>query len=215
MNAGESCLIQMCFCCKLKLAFIWTRCSPSHISISAVILNLCCYSACLIPKKITLIEEFSLCVTFSNEARGACCPTCALRILPPVWTLRKNLTLVWTKWGTLAKCWGNRPLLEAAGTGCCCFVWCYIQKTTKWIWAVLGLLGPVHTGRGVQHAHTNYGAHYSQWECSHSLQATSKGLHANLHAQVLSRPVWTGPDVLRFWGESDVGVSFARYLMRQ
>ncbi len=41
----------------------------------------------------------------------------------------------------------------------------------------------------LQHAHANYGIHYGQWECSHSLQATSKGLRAN----VLTRPVWTGP----------------------
>ncbi len=40
-----------------------------------------------------------------------------------------------------------------------------------------------------QHAHATYGTHCGQWEHSHSLQATSKGLHAN----VLTRPVWTGP----------------------
>ena len=40
-----------------------------------------------------------------------------------------------------------------------------------------------------QHVQANYGTHCGQWECSHSLQATSKDLHAN----VLTRPVWTGP----------------------
>ncbi len=57
------------------------------------------------------------------------------------------------------------------------------------------LVGP-HSHRmrsTLQHAHTNYGTHCSQWECSHRLQATSKGLHANLHANVLTRPVWMGP----------------------
>ncbi len=34
-------------------------------------------------------------------------------------------------------------------------------------------LGPVHTGT-LHHAHANYGTHCGQWECSHSLQATSK-----------------------------------------
>ena len=42
-------------------------------------------------------------------------------------------------------------------------------------------------------ARANYGTHCGQWECSQSLQATSKGLHTNLHANVLTRAVWTGP----------------------
>ncbi len=45
----------------------------------------------------------------------------------------------------------------------------------------------------LQHAHANYGTHCSEWECSHRLHATSKGLHANLRANLLTRPVWTGP----------------------
>ncbi len=40
-----------------------------------------------------------------------------------------------------------------------------------------------------QQAGANNGTHCGQWECSHSFQATSKGLHANL----LAHPVWTGP----------------------
>ncbi len=46
-----------------------------------------------------------------------------------------------------------------------------------------------------QNAHANYGTHCSQWECSHRLQATSKGLHANLCANLFRRPVWTGPNL--------------------
>ncbi len=44
-----------------------------------------------------------------------------------------------------------------------------------------------------QQAYQNFGTHNSQWECSYSLQATSKDLHTNLHANLLTRPVWTGP----------------------
>ena len=44
-----------------------------------------------------------------------------------------------------------------------------------------------------QQAYANYGTHCGQWECSHRLQATSKSLLANLHANLLMRPVWTGP----------------------
>ena len=40
--------------------------------------------------------------------------------------------------------------------------------------------------------HANYGTHRGQWDRSHSLQATSKGLHPNLHANLLTRPVWMG-----------------------
>ncbi len=36
-----------------------------------------------------------------------------------------------------------------------------------------------------QQANANYKTHFGQWECSHRLQATSKGLHTNL----LARPV--------------------------
>ena len=32
----------------------------------------------------------------------------------------------------------------------------------------------------LQQARANYGTHCSKWECSHRLQTTSKGLHANL-----------------------------------
>ena len=45
----------------------------------------------------------------------------------------------------------------------------------------------------LQNTHLNYGTHCSKWECSHRLQATSKGLHANLCANLLMHPVWTGP----------------------
>ena len=45
----------------------------------------------------------------------------------------------------------------------------------------------------LQHVHANYGTHCGQWECLHSLQATSKGLHTNLRANVLTHPVWTDP----------------------
>ncbi len=43
-------------------------------------------------------------------------------------------------------------------------------------------LGPVHTRRGVLRKwhHANNGTYCSQWEYSHSQQATSKGLSANL-----------------------------------
>ena len=44
-----------------------------------------------------------------------------------------------------------------------------------------------------QPAYTNFLTHYHQWDCSHRLQATSKGLRANLRANLLTRPVWTGP----------------------
>ena len=40
-----------------------------------------------------------------------------------------------------------------------------------------------------QQAHANYGTHCSKWEYSHRLQATSKGLHANLPANLLTCPV--------------------------
>ncbi len=40
-----------------------------------------------------------------------------------------------------------------------------------------------------QYALANYGTHCGQWECSHSLQATSKGLHKNLPANLLVHPV--------------------------
>ncbi len=40
-----------------------------------------------------------------------------------------------------------------------------------------------------QQVYADFGTHYHQWECSHKLQATSKGLHAS----VLARPEWTGP----------------------
>ncbi len=42
----------------------------------------------------------------------------------------------------------------------------------------------------------NFETHCSQWDCSHSLHATSKDLRENLHANVLLRPVWTGPQGL-------------------
>ncbi len=45
----------------------------------------------------------------------------------------------------------------------------------------------------LQHAHASYGTHCRKWECSHRLQATSKGLHTNLWANLPTRPVWTGP----------------------
>ena len=38
----------------------------------------------------------------------------------------------------------------------------------------------------LQHTHANYGTHCSIWECSHRLQSTSKGLPANLHANLLT-----------------------------
>ncbi len=41
----------------------------------------------------------------------------------------------------------------------------------------------------LQHAHANYGTHCSEWECSHRLKATSKDLHTNLRANVLTPPV--------------------------
>ena len=44
-----------------------------------------------------------------------------------------------------------------------------------------------------QQAYANFGTHYHQWEYSHRLQATSKGLHSKLRANLLSHPVWTGP----------------------
>ncbi len=47
--------------------------------------------------------------------------------------------------------------------------------------------GPVHTGPAT--GACKLLTILWLWECSHSLQATSKGLHAN----VLTRPVWMGP----------------------
>ncbi len=45
-------------------------------------------------------------------------------------------------------------------------------------------------GRGTPgNRRTNDGTHCGQWECSRSLQATSKGLHAHLQANLLARPV--------------------------
>ncbi len=50
-----------------------------------------------------------------------------------------------------------------------------------------------------QEAYANNGTHCDQWECSHSLQTTSKVLHANLGANVLTCPVSTGHRQTRFW----------------
>ncbi len=74
-------------------------------------------------------------------------------------------------------------------------VWIFVRKLV-----VLFLRPSSHRTQSTsQQAYTNFGTHYGQWECSHRLQATSKGLHANLHANVLSRPVWTGPDKFLCW----------------
>ncbi len=54
---------------------------------------------------------------------------------------------------------------------------------------------PVHKGRGAPRKwhHANNVTHYSQRECSHCLQATWK-VCTNLRANLLARPVWTGPN---------------------
>ena len=70
-----------------------------------------------------------------------------------------------------------------------------------WHWIVprLSVPGPglrprSHWTRNTsQYAHANYGTHCGKWECSHSLQATSKGLHANFRAHLFTRSVWMGP----------------------
>ena len=51
-------------------------------------------------------------------------------------------------------------------------------------------LGPVHTGRRAPcgRHHASNGTHCCKRECSHRLHATSKGLHANLRANLLTRP---------------------------
>ena len=55
-------------------------------------------------------------------------------------------------------------------------------------------LSPVHTGRGAPcNTRTQIIEHTAVNECSHRLQATSKGSHANLRANLLTCPVWTGP----------------------
>ncbi len=52
-------------------------------------------------------------------------------------------------------------------------------------------LGPVHTERGARrnNAYASYWPHCSWWECSHSSQATTKDLHVNLPANLLTHPV--------------------------
>ena len=49
------------------------------------------------------------------------------------------------------------------------------------------MYGPVHTGREALRNTRMLWNTSGQWECSHSLQATSQGLHANL--RVLARRV--------------------------
>ncbi len=59
----------------------------------------------------------------------------------------------------------------------------------------------------LQHTQANYGTHCSKWECSHRLQATSKGLQANLYANLLTPPVWTGPKGFGCFGWSKIEVT--------
>ena len=58
-----------------------------------------------------------------------------------------------------------------------------------------------HLATGV----ANYRTHCSKWECSHRLQATSKGLHANLHTNLLTCPVWMEPKKAQVYKMSKTG----------
>ena len=69
-------------------------------------------------------------------------------------------------------------------------------KPGKRFWQLLKRNSSHRTRSTLQHVHANYGTHCSKWECPHGLQATSKGLYANLHANLLTRPVWMGPKAL-------------------
>ena len=60
-------------------------------------------------------------------------------------------------------------------------------------WGITARPSSHRTQSTSQQAYTFNWTHCGQWEYSHSSQATSKGLHTNLHANVLTRPVWTGP----------------------
>ncbi len=69
----------------------------------------------------------------------------------------------------------------------CCLraVWTLPLMTTGSIClrCVLCELGLIHTGRALATRAT--GTFWCEWECPHWMQATSKGLHLNLHACVL------------------------------
>ena len=71
-----------------------------------------------------------------------------------------------------------------------CGSWENLAQIALFLLATTSMFSPgpsSHRTRSTsQHSHANYGTHCGQWECSHSLQAASKGLHAN----VLTRPVW-------------------------
>ncbi len=88
--------------------------------------------------------------------------------------------------------WTRKRKCKAAVVNGRCSHWTQVTSKPKCVlnssadWAS----SPVHTGWRARrnNAYANYGTHSSQW-CSHSLQATSKDLHANLYANVLPRPV--------------------------
>ncbi len=91
----------------------------------------------------------------------------------------------------------------------------FTLKLTKSTWGFMRYkLGPVHTGRGTpcNTVHANYGTHCSEWECSHRLRATSKGLHANLPANLLRRPVWMGPLNIATTGRKMISKSSTHFL---
>ncbi len=78
------------------------------------------------------------------------------------------------------------------------------RQALLWVWGERTLVS-VHVVRPSSHrtrntsqqACANKGTPCCQWQCSHILQATSWGLHANLPDNVLMRPVWTRPKNLQ------------------
>ncbi len=84
---------------------------------------------------------------------------------------------------------------QARPTFTCALISCS-GRSTQTMSDVTCTFGPSshRTQSTSQQAHAQNGTNCCQWECSHSLQATSKGLHNNLPANVLARPVWTGPN---------------------
>ncbi len=106
-------------------------------------------------------------------------------------------TFSWDRW-SIAECTAKKlPLL-------CVSALCRrtmdddtMVRTLAFPCKILDTLRPhAHRTRStLQHVHANCGTHYSKWECSHRLQATSKDLRTNLRANLLRRPVWTGPKI--------------------
>ncbi len=79
-------------------------------------------------------------------------------------------------------------------------VWIFesLQERRKCSWNSSLGQGSHRTQSTSQQVHAYCGTHHGQWECSHRLQATPNGLHGNLHANLLTRPVWTGPEISHF-----------------